>query len=277
MLNKTQLAILNPKGIIALQEYRLIILAVVLMLVAVIPVYILTFTIAWKYRAGNKKAKYSPNWDHDNKLDFIRWALPTAIIMILAIMTWKTSHQLDPFQPIPSNVKPITIQVVALQWKWLFIYPEQNIATINLVQFPLNTPVHFELTADAPMNSFWIPQLGGQMYAMAGMVTQLNLMADEVGEFDGSAAEINGRGFAGMRFVAKSTQPADFNAWVNSTQQLSSPLTFDTYNNLALPSENNPQLAYSSVDKDLYNQIIMKFMAPGNIPNFEMPGMQMHY
>jgi cytochrome o ubiquinol oxidase subunit II len=256
------IALFNPKGQIAAQQKSLIITAVLLMLIVVIPVLIMTFYISWKYRAG-KKSQYTPNWDFSPKLEFIWWAFPTAIILLIATMTWKSTYALDPYKSIESDVKPITIQVVALQWKWLFIYPEQNIATINFFQFPEKTPIHFQLTADAPMNSFWIPQLGGQMYAMAGMTTQLNLIADEPGEFAGSAAEINGHGFSDMGFLAKSTSPMDFEAWVLSVRQSSLPLTIKNYEDLAKPTTNNPKTLYSTVENNLLDYVIMKYMASG--------------
>ncbi len=266
-------ALLNPKGAIALQERNLIVIAILLMLIVVIPVFILTFFIAWKYRASNKKASYTPNWVGNVKLELLWWAIPGAIIFALSIINWKSTHALDPYKPITSDAKPIMIQVVALQWKWLFMYPEQNIATVNFIQFPVGTPINFKLTADAPMNSFWIPQLGGQMYAMPGMSTQLHLIADKAGEFNGSAAEINGAGFAGMKFVAKASSQSDFNNWVASVKQSPRILDLVEYNALAEPSENNPVAYYVSAEKDLYNKIIMKLMAP-TPSSTSMPGMQ---
>jgi cytochrome o ubiquinol oxidase subunit 2 len=182
---------------------------VLLMLLVAVPLLVMAFTFAWKYRATNiPKQKHSPNWSGGKaKLIFV---LPAAVVAVLAVLIWKQSHVLDPYKPLQAKAQPITIQVVALQWKWLFIYPEQGIATVNFVEFPKATPVNFVLTADAPMNSFWIPQLGGQIYAMSGMATQTHLMADEVGEYAGSAAEISGAGFANMKFTAKSTTNEDF-------------------------------------------------------------------
>jgi len=270
------LALFNSKGLVAVKERDLIITAVALMLALVLPVVAATFFIAYKFRASNNKSQYAPNWDHNLIFSVIWWMLPLLVILFIATLTWKSTHELDPAKPLVSSVPPLTIQVVALQWKWLFIYPEQNIATVNFVEFPQNTPVHFKLTADAPMNSFWIPQLGGQMYAMAGMETNLNLMAQEPGEFPGSAAEINGRGFSGMRFVAKSVSSADFNTWVQSVKQSPSALTADEYNKLAVPSESDGRSFYSSVGNNLYNQIIMKFMPPAvqaGQPATAMPGM----
>jgi cytochrome o ubiquinol oxidase subunit 2 len=259
--------VFNPQGPIASQERDLIITAVIIMLVIAIPMLIALFTIAWRYRAGNKDAKYEA--DHVGGFfgQIIWWAILAAVIVALGVIDWKSTHALDPLKPIVGNAAPLTIQVVALDWKWLFIYPAQNIATVNFIQVPIDTPLHFELTADAPMNSFWIPQLGSQEYAMQGMVNQLYLEADAPGQYVGKAAEINGEGYSGMTFITKATSQADFNGWVASVQQSTStysPLNMDTYNALAAPSENNPPAFYSSVDPNLYVTIVMKFMAPAS-------------
>ncbi len=283
-LNFGNIALLNQKGVIAEKERSLIITAVLLMLIVVIPVFTSLFYFAWKYRASNTESNYSPNWDGSLKLKLLWWAIPAAIIFVLSIINWKSTHVLDPYKPIASDKKPITIQVVALQWKWLFIYPEKNIATVNYIQFPEKTPINFELTADAPMNSFWIPELGGQMYAMAGMSTQLHLMASTLGEFNGAAAEINGKGFAGMKFVAKATSQTDFDQWVRSVRQGANvldsekDLDISEYNRLSQPSENNSVTFYASTSNDLYNNIIMKFMAPASSATStpSMQGMDMH-
>lgn len=252
----------NPKGLIAEKETHLIVTFLLLMLCVGIPAVALTFFTAWKFRSTNPKAIYNPNGKHNLVWEVLWWLLPTAIVLILATLTWQSAHAIDPFKPIQSNVKPITIQVVALQWKWLFIYPEQHIATINYIAFPVNTPVNFQLTADAPMNSFWIPSLGGQMYAMAGMVNQLHLLATQPGEFAGSDAEISGKGFAGMRFTAKATSQSDFDKWVLTAKKSKTVLSRDLYGQLSKPSEDTPVTFYSSVDKDLYNLIVMKDMKP---------------
>lgn len=263
LLRGTSLDVLTPKGTIAQQQFDLIILTSFLSLIIVIPVFALTFFIVWKYRASNTKAKYEPDWDHSRKLEAAWWLIPFALIAVLAVITWVSSHKLDPYRPIESDKKPVTIQVIALPWKWLFIYPEQNIATVNYIQFPEKTPINFELTADAPMNSFWIPQLGGQVYAMAGMTTKLHLEASDIGEYRGSSANISGEGFAGMKFTAKSTTQNDFDNWVLSTKASSAALTLPEYEKLAKPSDNNPPTHYSSSDPNLYDTVIMKYMTPG--------------
>lgn len=267
------IAVLNPKGIIALKERNLIIFALLLSLLVVVPVFVLTFVFAWKFREG-KQEKYDPDWDHNPLLEAIWWALPGVIILVLAAVTWISTHQLDPSKPLPSSTQPIEIQVVALQWKWLFIYPEQNIATVNFVQFPQRTPINFELTADAPMNSFWIPQLSGQIYAMPGMRTQLHLEASAPGEFAGSAAEISGRGFAGMKFIAKASSVADFDAWMQRVLGFGNTLDVAEYNRLAAPSENNPAAFYASIEENLFNEIIMKFTVPSGGNTHMQQGME---
>jgi cytochrome o ubiquinol oxidase subunit 2 len=252
-------AILDAKGTIAQQQRGLLLFAGILSLFVVIPVYILLFFIVWKYR-DHKQATYTPDWDNNRKLESLWWGLPTVIILILSIVTWQTSHSLDPFKPLASSKRPLTIQVVALQWKWLFIYPEQNVATVNYVQFPVDTPVHFQITADAPMNSFWIPQLGGQIYAMTGMSTSLNLQANEEGRYRGSSANISGEGFAGMRFMAQATSQNEFDLWSKTTYATQQPLNLDIYKQLASPSSDQPVSSYHLEDPQLYNEVIDNYM-----------------
>ncbi len=270
LLKSDNIAVFNPKGTIAMQERNLIGMSIALMLIIVIPVYVLLFTFALKYRAGNTKAEYNPDSKTNLKQELLWWILPFIIVIFLGTLTWKKTHELDPFKPLDYNIKPLTIQVVALRWKWLFIYPDQNIATVNFIEFPEHIPIHFELTADdAPMNSFWIPQLSGQIYAMSGMSTQLNLMADETGEFRGSAAEISGPGFAGMNFIAKSSVQNEFDQWVAGVRQSGNVLSAEEYNKLLIPSENNPPAYFVSPEKDLYNTIINKYMGPPKISDHE--------
>lgn len=262
------LAVLNPGGIIAAKERNLMVTTTLLMLLIVIPVFILTFTIAWRYRASNTKAKYTPDWDHHRAMETVWWAFPCAIIVVLAIITWNSTHQLDPFRPIDSTIEPINVQVVALQWKWLFIYPDQQIATVNFVQFPEATPVNFNITADAPMNSFWIPRLGGQIYAMAGMKRKLHLMADSTGDFRGSSANLSGKGFSSMSFMARSSTQQEFDSWVSSVKKSGKMLNDVKYKELSKPSENNKVVSFQLQDKNLYDKIIMKYMMPSeNIEN----------
>ena len=258
----TDIAVLNPKGEIGEKERDLLVLATVLMLIVVIPVFLLTFGIAWKYRAENKKSKYTPDWDHSFLAECVWWGVPLAIIVILGVYTWKGCHELDPFKPIDSGKKELRIQVVALQWKWLFIYPEQKIATVNYFQFPEQTPIHFEITSDAPMNSFWIPELGGQIYAMSGMRSELYLIANEAGKFRGSSANISGKGFASMTFTAEAASAQDFEQWVQTVQGSPTRLGPDEYSRLVQPSEYNPAAFYVLSEEELFDRIMMKYMMP---------------
>jgi cytochrome o ubiquinol oxidase subunit II len=261
-ISSHSIAVLDPKGMIGEKERDLIITASLLMLIVVIPVFIFALIFAWKYRAGNKKAKHAPDWEHNYIAEYCWWGVPLVIIVILAVITWRSSHELNPFKSIDTDQKPLVIQVVALEWKWLFIYPEQGIAAVNFVQFPEKTPVNFEITSDAPMNSFWIPQLGGQIYAMPAMRSKLHLIANEIGSYRGSSANISGKGFAGMTFTAKSTSREDFDEWAQSITQSASSLDLDGYSQLVIPSEYHPVVYYSLGQSDLFDQIIMKYMVP---------------
>lgn len=254
--------VLQPRGTIGIQERKLIYIGLALAALVVIPVYTMTVMIAWKYRAGNTKARYMPDWDGHRLIEATWWAIPGAIILVLSIITWNSSHTLDPFRPLNSAKPPLTIQVVSLDWKWLFIYPQQRIASVNLVQMPVNVPVNFELTSDSVMNSFWVPALGSQIYTMPGMSTQVHLMATQAGSYRGSSANISGQGFAGMDFTAKAGSQAEFNTWVRQTQSSSNYLDLASYNDLAKPSQNVPVAYYSHADNNLYNYVIGKYMAP---------------
>lgn len=252
--------VLNPSGTIAERQRDLLIFTTILGSFVVIPVFILTFSIAWKYRAGNKNAKYMPEWDHHKGLEAVWWGIPIFLILILAIVTWRTTHDLDPYRPLESDATPVTIQVVALEWKWLFIYPEQNIATVNYIEVPVNRPINFEITSDAPMNSFWIPQLGGQVYAMAGMQTKLHLLAKDEGSYNGVSANLSGEGFAGMKFTVKAVSDTAFDTWVDSVRQTPRHLSHEAYAELAKPSANHEQTLYATRADDLYDSIIDKYM-----------------
>lgn len=263
LLNGQNIEVLNPKGTIGQQERQLIVFAALLSLVVVLPVFAMLFGFAWKYRESNpRKQKYRPDWDHNPAIESTWWVVPSILIFILSVVTWNSSHSLDPYRPLASKKKQLTVQVVALDWKWLFIYPEQNIASVNYVRIPTDTPVNFQITADAPMNSLWIPQLGGQIYAMPGMVTQLHLSASEPGNFHGSSANISGYGFAGMAFTTQATSRQDFNSWVDSVKKSPSQLDFKAYDALAQPSTYNPVSYYASSEPNLFDIIMMKYMAP---------------
>jgi cytochrome o ubiquinol oxidase subunit 2 len=251
---------MDPKGQIGADEKSLIITATVLMLIVVIPVIIMILAFAWKYRASNTSAKFMPDWAHSNKIEAVMWAIPIIIILILGTITWTSTHELDPYKPIASNEKPITIEAVSLDWKWLFIYPDQGIATVNQIALPVGVPVTFKITSASVMNAFFIPQLGSQIYAMAGMETQLNLIANEAGAYDGISSNFSGDGFADMRFKAIATTRDGFDNWVATAKRSSVALDTATYDQLASPSHNNQVAFYSAVDPNLYHNILHAYM-----------------
>jgi cytochrome o ubiquinol oxidase subunit II len=260
-LKGNNVAVLNPKGLVAAEQANIIYLSIAIVLAVAIPTVGLLYFVAWKYRESNSNASYKPKGMPGKTFVFTIWALPTVVMLLLAIILVPVTRRLDPKKPVDSGTAPITIQVVALRWKWLFLYPEQQIATVNNFTIPKDQPVTFELTADdSPMSSFWFPNLGGQLYAMTGHVNRLNLMGTEIGQYHGGSAEINGPGFAEMRFTANVTSDHDFKTWVNSIKSKSNWLNDSAYTNLRKPSEDEPAASYSSYAPDLYNKIIMKYM-----------------
>jgi cytochrome o ubiquinol oxidase subunit 2 len=260
LLSGCHMSVLDPKGQVAANEKSLIITATLLMLLVVIPVIFMALYFAWKYRESNTEATYTPNWSYSHRIEAVVWAVPIAIILVLGTITWKTTHQLDPYKALESKVKPITIQVVSLDWKWLFIYPDQHIATVNEIQFPVGTPVNFKITSDTVMNAFFIPQLGSQIYAMAGMQTQVNLMADEAGTYDGLSTNFSGAGFPDMKFTATATTQANFDAWVVKVKASGNKLGLDNYADLAKPSSKDPVKYFSTVEPVLFTAVLDKYM-----------------
>ncbi|MBN2977430.1 ubiquinol oxidase subunit II [Pseudomonas lactucae] len=259
LLTGCNLVVFNPKGQIATDERDLIILATGLMLLVVVPVIVLTFVFAYRYRATNKTARYSPRWASSHKIEAVVWGVPLLIIIALGWVTWVTTHALDPYRPLDSDTPPINVQVVATDWKWLFIYPDLGIASVNELALPVHTPVSFTITSDAAMTSFFIPALGGQIYAMAGMQTRLHLIADETGVFRGIAANYNGPGFSDMHFATLSLRPADFQAWVEKVKGAARPLDPNSYAQLAKPSTRHPVTYYSAVQERLFLDIVDKY------------------
>ena len=264
-LRHANIAVLNPKGPIAHQERGLIFFGLLLGLIVVVPVFTMAFLIAWRYRETNGRAEYMPDWDRNRLAESVWWGIPALLITVMSVVAWNSSHTLNPARPITGSAPAVNVQVVALDWKWLFIYPQQHIASVNLVQFPENAPVNFQITSDAPMNSFWIPQLGGQIYAMPGMETQLHLLASTTGDFYGSSANISGRGFADMHFIARATSATDFYKWVTQTKQSASRLDLTAYSRLAQPTVNNSTTTYSLADSNLFNDVLSKYMAPSSL------------
>ena len=257
LLSGCRWAVLDPKGPVGLEERSIILTATVLMLIVVVPVIALTLLFAWRYRASNVKAEYRPDWSHSNRIEAVIWLIPCIIVAALGVIAWRSSHTLDPYRPLDSRVKPLRIEAVALDWKWLFIYPDQKVATVNEVAFPANVPVELHITSATVMNAFFIPQLGSQIYAMAGMQTQLHLLASEPGTYQGLSSNYSGDGFSGMTFeaVALPTQQG-FAAWLVKVRAAQHPLGTAAYEQLAVPSESNPVAYYSQVQAGLFADIV---------------------
>lgn len=261
MLGGCHMDLLAPKGAIGAQEKTLIIVALVLMLLVVVPVIALTLYFAWRYRESNTNATYAPGWAHSTKIEVIVWTIPCVIVAILAVLIWRTTHSLDPYRPLESSVKPVRVEVVALNWKWLFIYPDYGVASVNRLTIPVDTPIDFKLTSESMMNSFFVPQLGSQVYTMAGMQTQLHLIANSPGTYAGLSAAYSGPGFSDMRFDAVATDRRAFDDWISQARQ--SPLTLDstTYHALAKPTDKNPVTIYTNVVPGLFDGIVNQYMA----------------
>lgn len=260
LVHNVSFPVLQPAGQVARHESWLMIFTFSLMMVVVIPVFCLLAFFAWRYRAGNqKKVKYTPEWSGNRTLEIIWWSIPILIIATLGTISVITAHTLDPYQPIKSPNKTINVQVVALEWKWLFIYPDLGIATVNELPIPVNTPIHFELSADAPMSAFWIPTLGSMIYTMNGMSSQLNLMADETGTFPGYNTNINGAGYSEMTFNVYSQSAQDFKSWVTSTQASKNMMDVPTLQEISKPGLMKEK-AYMLMDNKLYDKVVMKYM-----------------
>lgn len=233
-----------------------------LMMIVVVPTVFLAIFIPYKFRATNEKAEYKPEWSHSTLIEAIVWGIPCVIIFFLAVETYKTSHSLDPHKPlvspVDSTVQPLKIQVVALDWKWLFIYPEEGVASINEISVPVNRPVQFLLTSDGAINSFFIPRLGSQLYAMSGMEGKLNLMADKEGTYKGISANYSGYGFSGMRFNVLARDEAGYNDWINNVKNSGKALDDQTYNKLVEKSRDNRVEYFVNSDPLRFKNIIEK-------------------
>ena len=244
------------------------------MLLVIIPVMTLTVLFAWRYRKSNTTATYLPDWDHSTQLELVIWAAPLLIIIALGAVTWISTHTLDPYRPlrridtahpVTSNMKPITVEVVALDWKWLFIYPEQGIATVNDLAAPVDVPINFKITASSVMNSFFIPSLAGQIYAMPGMQTELHAVMNRAGDYEGFSANYSGAGFSDMRFKFHGLSEADFQSWVQRARAGGQRLDRPGYLQLEQPSEREPVRRYGSVADGLYEAILERTLTGGNV------------
>jgi cytochrome o ubiquinol oxidase subunit 2 len=264
LLAGKNVTLFNPQGLISHEQHSLFVLIVVLLCAAAVPTVLLLYFIAWKFRESNTKAVHTPDTGRGSFFVFSIWAYPVLVFFVFAAILIPATHRLEPRKALAADSEPLTIQVIALRWKWLFLYPDQQVASVNFVRIPKDRPVTFELTADdTPMSSFWIPNIGGQLYAMTGHSNTLKLLGDKVGDYPGSSAEINGAGFAGMRFIASVAMPADFDTWVKEVQQNHPTLDAAAYQDLLQPSENTPPAFFGGYQHDLYDTVLMKYMAHG--------------
>jgi cytochrome o ubiquinol oxidase subunit II len=278
-LSGCNMVVMSPSGDIARQQADLILVSTALMLIIIVPVIFLTLFFAWKYRQSNTDAKYEPEWSHSTRLEVIIWSAPLAIIIALGAITWMSTHKLDPYRPldriepgrpIAADVKPLNVEVVALDWKWLFIYPDYGIASLNEMAAPVDVPINFKITASSVMNSFYIPALAGQIYAMPGMQTRLHAVINKPGDYEGLSANFSGDGFSHMRFKFLGRDQAGFDAWVASVKQKGTALTRADYQKLELPSEKEPVRYYSSVDNGLFDAIVNMCVDPSKMCMKEM-------
>lgn len=282
VLSGCNMVVLDPAGDVARQQGNLIVTSTLLMLLIILPVMALTVFFAWRYRAPNTQAAYKPDWDHSTQLELVIWAAPLLIIICLGALTWVSTHLLDPYRPLARSApdgphavtnadhKPLEVQVVALDWKWLFIYPEQGIATVNEFAAPVDRAIRFRISGSSVMNSFYIPALAGQIYAMAGMETKLHGAFDQTGDFKGFSANYSGAGFSSMRFRARSLSASDFDAWIKQARQNGTPLDRTAYLALERPSEKEPVRRFASVEDRLFDMIVNLCVEPGKMCMHEM-------
>jgi cytochrome o ubiquinol oxidase subunit 2 len=247
--------VLDPRGPVGVSERLILIDSLAIMLAIVVPVIVAILGFAWWFRASNPNAFYWPDWEFSGRLELIVWSIPALVITFLGGIAWFGSHALDPFAPLDAKGKPIEIEVVSLDWKWLFIYPEEGIASVNLLAVPNGAPVHFKLTSSGVMNSFFVPQLGSQIYTMAGMISQVNLLADEPGTYAGLSAQFSGQGFSDMRFDVHALSTDDYAKWVADAKSTGAALDMNNYAELVKPSENVSPITYRSVESGLFNAI----------------------
>jgi cytochrome o ubiquinol oxidase subunit 2 len=253
-----QSGVLDPQGPIGAAERLILLNATAIMLAIIVPVIVLTLLFAWWFRAGNTRAQYLPDFEYSGPIELVVWSIPALVIMFLGGMAWISSHDLDPPKPIVAQGPALEIQVVALDWKWLFIYPGQGVATVNQLVVPVGTPLSFRITSATVMNSFFVPQLGSQLYAMPGMVNRLVLLADKPGTFQGLSANYSGAGFSDMRFDVKAVSAADFQSWVAATKTAGDQLDPVAYGRLARPSKANKPEAFGNVPSGLFEAAIQQ-------------------
>ncbi|WP_352791037.1 ubiquinol oxidase subunit II [Mesorhizobium sp. M0228] len=263
--------VLDPQGPVGAAQRTILLNSVAIMLAIVIPTIVATLGFAWWFRETNTRARYLPEWAYSGRIELVVWSIPILVILFLSGIIWIGSHDLDPMKPLDSQQKPLEVQVVSLDWKWLFIYPEQNVASINQLVVPAGRPVHFSLTSASVMNAFFVPQLGGMIYTMNGMTTQLHLQADQQGEFYGRSAHFSGDGFPGMQFVLHAVAVDDFDAFVNSARSQGQALDKASYQELARQSLDVPPSTYRSVEPDLFHEIATQGVPPAPGPQAGRP------
>ncbi len=263
--------VLNPVGPIGVGERTILLNSLVIMLAIVIPTIIATLGFAWWFRAGNEKARHLPEWAYSGRVELVVWSIPILVILFLAGVIWVGSHDLDPYKSIETKVKPIEVQVVSLDWKWLFIYPDQGVATVNQLVIPTGIPVHFSLTSASVMNAFFVPRLGSMIYTMNGMVTQLNLQADKPGIYWGESAHYSGDGFSDMHFQTRAIPAKDFAGWVATTKGKGAMLDTGAYQGLARQSVIKQPFAYGAIQPGLFDRIARQRIAPSAGPSLGVP------
>ena len=249
--------VLDPQGPVAWAERLILFNATAIMLVVVVPVIVLTLAFAWWYRASNKRATYSPDWSYSGHIELVVWSIPAMVVILLAGVAWTGSHELDPPRKLKSDAKPVRIEVVSLDWKWLFIYPDQEVAAVNQLVVPIGTPVEFMLTSATVMNSFFVPQLGSQIYTMPGMTTRLNLLAERTGDYPGLSANFSGDGFSDMRFLVHVVPVSEFSSWRARVTGAGPMLNAKAYAQLARAGSNQTQI-YGTVDPQLFDRIVQQ-------------------
>ncbi|CAN5470386.1 ubiquinol oxidase subunit II [soil metagenome] len=286
-LGGCDMVLMNPSGHIALQQRDLIIISTILMLLIIVPVMVMTGVFAWRYRHTNAhtEAEYDPDWSHSTGLELLIWSAPLLIIIALGAVTWISTHTLDPYRPLDridatrgttEESRPLVVQVVALDWKWLFFYPEQGIATVNELAAPVDRPIQFKITASSVMNSFFIPALAGQIYAMPGMETQLHAVINKAGVYDGFSANYSGAGFSQMRFKFHGLADADFDKWVDDIKAAGGALDRSGYLALEKPSVAEPIHRYASADAKLYDAILNRCVEPNRMCMKDMMAIDHH-
>src|SRR4051812_42595409 len=248
--------VLDPKGPIAAAERLILFNSLGIMLAIVIPTILATLAVAFWFRASNSRAAYLPDFEYSGRLELLVWSIPAMTVLLVGGVAWVGSHDLDPRKPLDSSATPITVQVVSLDWKWLFIYPEQGIASVNKLVVPVGTPISFELTSSSVMNSFFVPQLGGQIYTMSGMVTHLHLQADHLGTYPGFSAMFSGDGFSDMRFSVDAVTDSRFAQWVREAHDTGPALDAQSYADLAKPSKAVTPFTYRAVAADLFSGVV---------------------